>query len=82
MPRVRFLLIRCPNCGEEHKVRLERVDSGLPLECLACGATVPVGQYVPLLQALNAYSTAVLEVEKHGKVDGEVLILPREVRLF
>lgn len=80
MPRVRFILLRCPNCNEEHRIRIERVD-GAPIECLACGANVPLTALTPLLQALNAYSTAVLEVEKHGKVDGETLVLPQRIDL-
>lgn len=78
MPEIKFILVRCPHCGEEYRVRLGKIREGQSFECLACGTMVALSEFISLVQALLDYSKVVLEVEKHGKVDGEVLIPKRK----
>lgn len=74
MPRIRFIQVRCPHCGAAYRVRLEKIESRQPFECLACGDAVPVEQLVPLLKLLYQYSSLILDLEGAFTLDGEMAI--------
>jgi|LFRM01.2.fsa_nt_gb ribosomal protein S27E len=78
MPRIRFIRVRCPHCGVEYKVRLDRIEDRQPFECLACGGPVAVEQYVGVLKLLREYSALVVELENAFTLDGDIAVpLPR-----
>lgn len=74
MPKIRFIQVRCPHCGAEYRVRLEKVESRQSFECLECGGTVPVEQFVPLLKLLHQYSVLMLDLEGAFTLEGETAV--------
>lgn len=72
MPKIKFILVRCPHCGAEYKVRLERI--GQPFECLTCGLNVETAEYLKLVEIGYKYSEVVVKIEQVASVDGDVLI--------
>lgn len=78
MPKLKYIQVICPHCGDGHKVRIERIDNQ-PFECLACGGSVDTRGYVSLVKLLHDYSEVILDLEQRGKVEGEVFVPMKDV---
>lgn len=79
MPKIKYILIGCPQCGTEYKVRLEKIESRKQFECLSCGGDVEVTQYLDLVKKTYRFSELVIDIEELAEIDGEILI-PRIVK--
>mgnify|MGYP007100154602 CR=1 FL=1 len=80
MPEIKFILVRCPHCRAEYKVRLEKIRTGGSFECVTCGDTIGLSEYVSLVQVLLDYSKIVLEIEMVDKVEGDTIIPTRQAK--
>lgn len=78
MPKIKFILVRCPHCQSEYKVRLDRI--GSPFECLTCSFDVETSEYLKLVEISYKYSEVVVKIEQLADVDGEVLIPRRKAK--
>ena len=74
MPKIRFIQVLCPHCQAEYRVRLEKVESRQPFECLACGGSVPVAQFGELLKLLHQYSALVIDLENTFTLEGDTAL--------
>lgn len=74
MPKIRFIQVTCAHCGAAYRVRLEKVESREPFECLACGDSVPVEPFIELLKLLHQYSALVLDLERTFTLEGDTAI--------
>lgn len=74
MPKIRFIQVHCPHCRAEYRVRLEKVESRQPFECLECGDQVPVAQFGELLKLLHQYSAIVIDLESTFTLEGDTAI--------
>lgn len=80
MPKIRFIQVHCPHCQAEYRVRLEKVESRQPFECLECGGSVPVEQFVELLKLLHQYSAIVIDLESAFTLEGDTAMpLPAQL---
>jgi uncharacterized Zn finger protein len=74
MPKIRFIQVHCPHCGAEYRVRLEKIETRQPFECLECGGSVPVEQFVEVLKLVRQYSVIVIDLESAFTLEGDTAI--------
>ncbi len=71
MPRINFFRLTCQHCHTEYKVRIERIASGEPVECLTCGYQIDITGPRELLNLVAEYSNLVLQLERHFRLEGD-----------
>jgi hypothetical protein len=74
MPKIRFIQVPCPHCQAAYRVRLEKIESRQPFECLECGGQVPVEQFGELLKLLHQYSAIAIDLESTFTLEGDTAI--------
>ncbi len=72
MPRIRWIMLHC-GCGGAHKVRVERLADGKPLECCSCGAALDAQGFIEELELLHRYSEIVLKLEERFALEGDTV---------
>lgn len=78
MPEIVHIQVDCA-CGARYQVRLDRVKTRQPIECVSCGGRVAVTPHADMIDTITQFNSLAVQIEKRFTLKDKIAVpLPEE----